>query len=104
MVVSAEISNHDIYLDAHEIITRSLAHGRCDAKNSSAPCTEDGKCTKRYIRAIVDQMSTNTSGYPVYRLRDDGRFLVDATAKLCRTRFTSVCKYDAHINVEVSLT
>ena len=71
---------------------------------------EDGKCTKRFPRAFADQTSTDADGYPVYRRRDDRRFFVDAKGRRVDNRWIVppniylCCKYDAHINVEVSLT
>ena len=108
--VSAEIPDQGTHLNAYETVTRSLVHGPCGAENLNAPCMEDGKCTKRYPKAFANQTSADADGYPVYRRRDDGQFFVDAKGRRVDNRWMVPhniylgCKYDAHINVEVSRT
>ena len=44
-----------------------MIHGPCEGVNEASPCMSDGRCTKRYPRAFVEETQTNDDGYPLYR-------------------------------------
>ncbi|GBO98951.1 hypothetical protein EVAR_348_1 [Eumeta japonica] len=59
-----------------------MIHGPCGALNSSSPCMKEGKCTKKYPRALLKDTQTNDKGYPLYRRRapeDGGRTIIQKT-------------------------
>lgn len=113
-IISAEIPDANIDKKLHDTVVKSMIHGPCGALNLSSPCMKDGKCTKKYPRAILKDTQTSENGYPLYRRRgpDDGgrtatirnrdgqetivvdnRWIVPYSPLLTKI-------FDAHINVE----
>lgn len=113
-IISAEIPDANIDKKLHDTVVKSMIHGPCGALNLSSPCMKDGKCTKKYPRAILKDTQTSENGYPLYRCRgpDDGgrtatirnrdgqetivvdnRWIVPYSPLLTKI-------FDAHINVE----
>ncbi|GFS60374.1 ATP-dependent DNA helicase [Trichonephila clavipes] len=46
-----------------------MIHGLCGTFNPNSPCMIDGKCSKRYPRALISNTLTGTDGYPLHRRR-----------------------------------
>lgn len=111
-VISAEIPNPIIDPGLFESVTKHMIHGPCGALNVNSPCMAEGKCTKRYPRALIAETISGNDGYPLYRRRspeDDGetvmvkcknqdikidnRWIVPYSPLLSKT-------FGAHINVE----
>ena len=42
--------------------------------NPNSPCMEDGKCTKKFPKDF--RTYNGSDGYPQYRQRDDGKFVM----------------------------
>lgn len=63
----------------YDIVKTHMIHGPCGAFNGNAPCMQDGRCTKRYPKGLVDETVTGHDGYPLYRRRsrDNGGFTVE---------------------------
>ena len=88
---------------------KCLVHDSCGRKYPNAPCMKDGKCYKRYTRAISAETYHGGDGYPVYRRPDNGRtfqrspggFVYDNRRVVSYYPFLAM-HFDAHINVEVS--
>src|SRR5581483_4099333 len=107
-IISAEIPDENNQPKLFKTVSRNMVHGPYGAINPSSPCMVDGKCSKHYPRDFVETTSTNNSGYPIYRRRDDGkiikkrgisididnRWIVPYNPYLCQ-------KYNCHINVEI---
>jgi hypothetical protein len=83
-----------------------MMHGPCGAAFPNAPCMEEGKCKKKYLRKFQSETVTNVNGYPIYRRRNIRRTLLVHGIELNNhwvvphNVYLST-KYDAHINVEV---
>ncbi|CAI6346155.1 unnamed protein product [Macrosiphum euphorbiae] len=111
-LISAELPDGDGDPVLLEVVTKNMIHGPCGALNPSSPCMSDGKCTKRYPRALVSETITGNDGYPLYRRRSttdggksitlkvrnidvevDNRWVVPYSPLLSKT-------FKAHINVE----
>ncbi|XP_055910737.1 uncharacterized protein LOC129945100 [Eupeodes corollae] len=111
-VISAEIPNPIIDPGLFESVTKHMIHGPCGALNVNSPCMAEGKCTKRYPRALIAETISGNDGYPLYRRplpKDDGetvmvkcknqdikidnRWIVPYSPLLSKT-------FGAHINVE----
>ena len=91
----------------YETIKHCMVHGPCGARNPSAPCMENGKCTKGYPKDFADETTMDQDGYPIYRRRNDGRkhkvrggLEVDNRDVIPYNEFLPT-KFNCHINVEV---
>ncbi|GFW51845.1 helitron_like_N domain-containing protein [Trichonephila clavipes] len=111
-VICSEIPDVNIDKDLHEVVVKNMIHGPCGTFNPNSPCMIDGKCSKRYPRALISNTVTGTDGYPLYRRRSaeeggksatirmqnrgikvDNQWVVPYSPLLSKT-------YKAHINVE----
>lgn len=112
-VILAEIPDSTVDPVLCEIVTKNMIHGPCGFLNNNSPCMVDGKCTKRYPRALIPEtIITGNDGYPQYRRRSidqngksiifkvrdhvievDNRWIVPYSPLLSKT-------FKAHINVE----
>lgn len=75
-IISAEISDANIDNKLNDTVVKNMIHGLCGALNMTSPCMKDGKCTKKYPRALLKDTQTSENGYPLYRRRaprDGGR-------------------------------
>lgn len=111
--ISAEIPDPTIDPELHDIVTKNMIHGPCGIINPRSPCMDEGKCTKKYPRQLLQETITGIDGYPLYRRRSvhdggqiitlnmqngvivdvDNRWVVPYCPLLSKT-------YKAHINVE----
>ncbi|XP_068628087.1 uncharacterized protein [Battus philenor] len=86
-IICAEIPDHEVDPDLHDVVTTNMIHGPCGAINPQSPCMVDGKCSKRYPRKLTADTVTGNDGYPLYRRRspdDNGRTV---TTKVKRMDF-----------------
>lgn len=75
-VICAEIPDPVTDPELYDVVIKNMIHGPCGEYNVNSPCMVDGKCTKRYPRALVSETVTGNDGYPLYRRRcteDNGR-------------------------------
>ncbi|GFX77385.1 uncharacterized protein LOC104236095 [Trichonephila clavipes] len=111
-VICAEIPDVNIDKDLHEVVVKNMIHGPCGTFNLNSPCMIDGKCSKRYLRALISNTVTGTDGYPLYRSRSEEEGGKSATIRM-QNRGIKVDNqwvvpyspllsetYKAHINVE----
>lgn len=111
-VISAEIPHQVADPTLFEVVTTNMIHGPCGAFNMRSPCMVDGKCSKRYPKALISDTIHGDDGYPLYRRRStndngrsfikiignepleiDNRWVVPYSPLLSKT-------FKAHINVE----
>lgn len=111
-IISAEIPDENIDAGLYEVVVQNMIHGPCGDINPNSPCMVDGKCSKKYPRALIPDTITGVDGYPMYRRRSvadngastiinvrnqpvrvDNRWVVPYSPLLSKT-------YKAHINVE----
>ncbi|VDM94001.1 unnamed protein product, partial [Onchocerca ochengi] len=62
-VICAEVPNADIDKDLYEIVTKNMIHGPCGTLNPKSPYMIDGKCSKRYPRALISNTITGNDGF-----------------------------------------
>ncbi|XP_067646742.1 uncharacterized protein [Eurosta solidaginis] len=112
IITSAEIPDEICDPELSEVVTKNMIHGPCGQINMNSPCMIDGKCSKRYPRALTSDTITGADGYPLYRrwsLEDNGhtttikirnqdvevdnRWIVHYSPLLSKV-------FQAHINVE----
>ncbi|XP_035445477.2 uncharacterized protein LOC118272869 [Spodoptera frugiperda] len=111
--ISAEIPDPIADPLLYDIVKTHMIHGPCGAFNRNAPCMQDGRCSKRYPKALVDETVTGHDGYPLYRRRsrDNGGFIVEKRVSGQQVTLDNrwVVPYSpvlsrtfqAHINVEI---
>jgi hypothetical protein len=106
-MVSAEISNLMHHPEAYETITSCMVHGPCGPDFLNAQCMERGKCKKRYLRSINEEMRCDVDGYPEYRWHQTRIFVDPKTQRVVDNQWIVPYnlhmenKYNAHINMEI---
>ncbi|XP_010479356.2 PREDICTED: uncharacterized protein LOC104758217 [Camelina sativa] len=104
-VICAEIPDEATNPILHGVVKELMIHGPCGLVKPRSPCMEKGKCTKHFPKEFCTETYINKDGYPMYRRRDDGRY-VEKNGILMDNRFVIpynpylLLKYQAHINVE----
>ena len=89
----------------YEIVKKFMIHGHCGERNLNSPCMDEKKekCTKNFPKPFNDSTMYNTTGYPLYRRRNDAnkwadnRFVVPYNPYL-------LLLFNYHVNVEVCST
>ena len=108
LIVSAEIPDKEEQPKLYKTVSRNMIHGPCGIHNPSSPCMVDGKCSKYYPREFTTETSTNKSGYPIYRRRQNSRTIkkhgvsidIDNRWIVPYNPYLSQ-KYNCHLNVEI---
>ncbi|XP_071726239.1 uncharacterized protein [Rutidosis leptorrhynchoides] len=104
-VICAEIPDKDDDPELYELVSEFMMHGPCGPDHLSCACMKKGKCSKRFPKDFTNETRFDNEGYPVYRRRDDGRFIMKSGTKLDNRNVVAFNKtllkqYQAHINVE----
>ncbi|RCN49553.1 hypothetical protein ANCCAN_04325 [Ancylostoma caninum] len=105
-IVCAELPDKQTDPTLFEIVSKQMMHRPCGALNPSSPCMIDGKCSKKFPKEFTNDTTMGSDGYPRYRRRDDGRFVMCRGVRLSNTSVVPYNpylsrKYGCHINVEV---
>jgi hypothetical protein len=107
--VSAELPDINSDIELYNLVKKHMIHGPCGDLNHQSPCMVNGTCKKNYPREFNERTSQNSSGFPVYRRRDDGA-TADVRGRTIDNRWVVpynrylLIKYQTHINVEVCTT
>lgn len=104
-IISAELPNKEDDPIAFEIISQFMMHGPCGNVNPAALCMKNGTCSKHFPKKFCANTTVDESGFPIYKRRDDGSFVLKNDIKLDNRYVVPhnqelVIKYKAHINVE----
>ncbi|XP_035211851.1 uncharacterized protein LOC118185980 [Stegodyphus dumicola] len=75
-LVCAELPDATRHPELHNIVKSSMIHGPCGELNRNSPCMSDGVCSKGFPKPFQAETKENVNGYPLYRRRDDGNFIV----------------------------
>jgi hypothetical protein len=114
-VVSAEIPDPVQEPELHEAVMSFMLHGPCGGFNPKCPCMKDGKCSKKFPKALRDETGDDEDGFPLYRRRvinNDlrgwqhdkyGDMVFDNTWVVPYNR-ALLKRYQCHCNVEVCST
>ena len=108
-LICAELPDPLTEPELFEIVKITMIHGPCGIVAGKlfdkSPCQSDGKCSKNFPKSFADSTNICVNGYPVYRRRNDGRYVTVRGCKLDNrwvvpyNKLLSL-KYRAHINVE----
>jgi hypothetical protein len=107
-IISAEIPDITVNPLLYDTITKFNIHGPCGNLNPKSGCMQDKFCTKNYPRDFLNETVTDENGYPRYRRRNTGTYLIrnkniDNRWVVPYNPFLST-KYNCHINVEICST
>ena len=111
-LISAEIPDPVTQPQLYKIVKETMIHGPCgivDGKVFNRTCQSSGSCTKNFPKSFSANTSTCVDGYPVYRRRNDGRFVETRGVKLDNRWVVPYCavlslKYQCHINLEACMS
>ncbi|XP_022003435.1 uncharacterized protein LOC110900885 [Helianthus annuus] len=103
--ISAEIPNINEDPELYTLMKDHMIHGPCGNARMSSPCMVDRKCSKGFPKKFQDQSTLDSNGFPLYRRRDDGAFVLKNRIELDNRSVVPYNKkllkrYQAHINVE----
>ncbi|XP_075658630.1 uncharacterized protein LOC142628404 [Castanea sativa] len=104
-IISAEIPDLNEDSLVYEAVKQYMVHGPCGSINLKASCMIENKCTKHFPKKFCSQTTVDEDGFPIYRRRNNGRFVERNEVKL-DNRFIVpynielLVKFQAHINVE----
>ncbi|XP_075665209.1 uncharacterized protein LOC142634842 [Castanea sativa] len=104
-IISAKILDLNEDSLVYEAVKQYMVHGPCGSINSKASCMIENKCTKHFPKKFCSQTTVDEDGFPIYRRRNNGRFVERNEVKL-GNRFIVpynielLVKFQAHINVE----
>ncbi|KAM0914328.1 hypothetical protein ACQ4PT_011536 [Festuca glaucescens] len=105
--ISAELPDPEKDPLGYVLVDEFMVHGPCGDLNKKCPCMKEGICSKRFPKAYNDETLVDDKGFPVYRRRDDGRFVLrnKGTVKLTNKwvvpyNLELLKRFQVHINVE----
>ena len=104
-IISAEIPDFNDEPLLYEAVKQYMVHGPCGSINSRASCMIENRCTKHFPKKFCSQTIVDEDGFPVYRRRNNGRFVERNQVRL-DNRFIVphniglLVKFQAHRNVQ----
>ncbi|KIH45089.1 hypothetical protein ANCDUO_24875, partial [Ancylostoma duodenale] len=104
-LIGAELPDKETDPELYEIISKQVIHRPCGVLDPTSPCMIEGKCSKNFPKQFANETAIDSDGYPRYRRREDGRFVMCRGVKLDNTSVVPYNpflsrKYGCHINVE----
>ena len=103
--ISAELPHPDLYPKLSKAVQTYMIHGPCGAARFNSPCMKEGRCSKFFPKKFKHSTTIGEDGYPVYRRRDDGLFVLKNGHKLGNANVVPyspllLMRYQAHVNTE----
>ncbi|XP_035832728.1 uncharacterized protein LOC110875322 [Helianthus annuus] len=103
--ITAEIPDEDEDAKLYALVKDYMIHGPCGNANLSCPCMVDNKCSKGFPKKFQDHTTLDSNGFPIYKRRDNGAYVVKNGIDLDNRSVVPYNKkllkrYQAHINVE----
>ncbi|XP_077221657.1 uncharacterized protein LOC143855411 isoform X2 [Tasmannia lanceolata] len=105
-IISAEIPDETSDYTAYAAVAEFMMHGPCGAANNKEPCMIGRNyCSKKFPIFFYTETTLSEDGFPVYRRRDNDRFVQKGDKKLDNRYVVPhnvdlIVKYQSHINVE----
>ncbi|XP_076957764.1 uncharacterized protein LOC143633330 [Bidens hawaiensis] len=103
--ISAEIPNKDSVLDLYKLVSDYMIHGPCGDANPKCTCMVNKKCSKNFPKMFNDVTAVDSQGFPVYKRRDNGQYVVKSDIMMDNRTVvpynkTLLKQFQAYINVE----
>ncbi|XP_076934493.1 uncharacterized protein LOC143600803 [Bidens hawaiensis] len=103
--ISSEIPDKVTEPDLYQLVPDHMLHGPCGEANPSCSCMIDRECSKNFPKRFQNETSIDSYGFPLYKRRDNGRYVVKKGINLDNRSVMPynkilLRKYQAHINVE----
>ncbi|XP_076950263.1 uncharacterized protein LOC143623183 [Bidens hawaiensis] len=103
--ISSEIHDKVTKPDLYQLVSDHMLHGPCDEANPICSCMIDRECSKSFPKRFQNETSIDSNGFPLYKRRDTGRYVVKKGINLDNRSVVPynkilLRKYQAHINVE----
>lgn len=104
-LVSTELPDISVDPLGYALVEEFMMHGPCGGLNKECPYMKEEVFSKRYPKCFHEETTIDESGFPIYRRRDNGRFMIKNGARLNNRwvvphNLDLLKKYQAHINVE----
>ncbi|XP_076947495.1 uncharacterized protein LOC143619450 [Bidens hawaiensis] len=103
--IYAEIPNKDSDPDLYKLVSDHMIHGPCGDANPKCTCMVNKKCSKSFLKMFNDETAVDSQGFPVYKRRDNGQYVVKSDIMMDNRTIvpynkTLLKQFQAHINVE----
>jgi len=103
IVISAELPHPNMYPKLSKVVKTYMIHGSCGVARFNSPCMKEGRCSKFFPKKFRHKTTINEDGYPIYRRRDDGLFVLKNGHKLGNGNVVPyspflLMRYQAHVN------
>ncbi|XP_076939897.1 uncharacterized protein LOC143608857 [Bidens hawaiensis] len=103
--ISVEISNKDSDSDLYKLVSDHMIHDPCGDANPKCTYMVNKKCSKNFPKIFNDETAVDSQGFPVYKIRDNGQYVVKSDIMINNRTVVPYNKnllkqFQAHINVE----
>lgn len=100
--ISAELPDQDLHPELFDMVKTNMLHGPCGAR-----CIVNGKCSKKFPKEFREETTLEDDGFPKYRRRNDGKFVMKGSNKYDNRHVVPYCPklmmlLGCHLNVEVT--
>ncbi|XP_071687462.1 uncharacterized protein [Rutidosis leptorrhynchoides] len=104
-IICAEIPDKEEDPDLYSIVADFIMHGPCGTDHPTCPCMIKYKCSKYFPKEFSNETHFDGQGFPVYKRRDDGHFIMKGDTPLDNRNVVAYKKqlskqFQSHINVE----
>lgn len=103
--VSVEIPDPLLDPLGYALVEEFMIHGPCGAEHPACPCMKDSSCSKRFPKSFNDETFVDGLGFPVYRRRNMGRYLLKNGTHMDNRwvvpyNLALLKRFQGHLNVE----
>ncbi|XP_076897877.1 uncharacterized protein LOC143551300 [Bidens hawaiensis] len=103
--ISAEILNKHSDPDLYKLVYDHMIHSPCGDANPKCTYMVNKKCSKSFPKMFNDETAVDLQGFPVYKRRDNGQYVVKSDIMMDNRTVvpynkTLLKQFQAHINVE----
>ena len=107
-LVCAETPGKDTFPELYQTVTKFMMHGPCGVANPILHAWRMASVQRSFLK-ISQKLTMECDGYPQYRRRDDGKYIMKNGVPLDNRHIVPYNpylskKYNAHINIEICST